>query len=80
MHLGTGANGLATLHGGSWISVGAVRVARVSQGVLTLYTREDVQQLCLQPTGRHRGSGAQWIQQGSGYSSALMLRHWGEGS
>ena len=26
------------------------------------------------------GVGAPWIQQGSGYSSALMLRHWGEES
>ena len=41
---------------------------------------KDMQQLCLQPTGRYWGGGAQWIQQGSGYSSALMLRHWGEGS
>ena len=39
MGLGLGANGLATLHSGSWMSVGAMRVARVSQGVLTLYTR-----------------------------------------
>lgn len=37
MGLGPGANGLATLHSGSWMSVGAMRVARVSQGVLTLY-------------------------------------------
>lgn len=37
--------------------MGAMRVAGVSQGMLTLYTREDMKQLCLQPTGRLRGGG-----------------------
>lgn len=48
------------------VSLGAMRVAGVSQGVLTLYTREDMQQLCLQPTGRQRGWGH------SGYSRDLV--------
>lgn len=48
------------------VSVGAMRVAGVSQGMLTLYTREDMKQLCLQPTGDFSGWGAPWIQQGSG--------------
>lgn len=39
------------------VSMGAMRVAGVSQGMLTLYTREDMKQLCLQPTGRLRGGG-----------------------
>lgn len=45
---------------------GSVHVAGVSKGMLTLYTREamgeDVQQLCLQPTGRLQGGGAGRIQ------------------
>ena len=67
--LGLGARSLVEPGCAQWqlaVSLGAMCVAGVSQGVLTLYTREDMQQLCLQPTGRQLGWGH------SGYSRDLV--------
>lgn len=72
-------SGLGTLHSGSWMAVGAMRVVRVSQAVLTLYTREGEQQLCLQPTGRPPGGGNPADTAGV-WLLSCPVRHWGEGS
>lgn len=75
--LAPGPSGLGTLHSGSWMSVGACMWWGQPGRVNTVH-REAVWQLCLQQTAV-MGRPARRIQQGSGYSPALILS-WGEGS